>query len=234
MGNYNYVAMIATMIVYIVCGKNNIRVSNQCAEDFVASQGSQISETRLPPIPDYIGWGNGPQTLTGMVDYLGIANDWIEEQDIGISFGTKVSVECNVINMNKSKVRIKLKINTKNAHAFAFKDEYFDGDWMTPPTIFGSRAQDIVNDPTSKVGSMHRVKFRIEFSMTFKDFKKGNFPDLINFLGGVTKEQEPVEFDFRADGKDTDQNKMKIRQICTIEFDSAQCSKEIIKVTPCD
>ena len=57
--------------------------------DFLDAQG-QTSDF-VPPVPDYAGWIDSGFITFALIDYAGLANDWIETKSKGkISLGTNV------------------------------------------------------------------------------------------------------------------------------------------------
>src|SRR5262245_53833399 len=59
--------------------------------DFLSKQGTFPGSLFWPPVKNYLGWVDEQSTTFGIMDYAGLANDWLKTTSSGaIDLGTQV------------------------------------------------------------------------------------------------------------------------------------------------
>ena len=201
------------------------RESPECAAAFVDDQGS--TSQFFMPVPDYVGFANptrdppGPPTRFALIDYLGIADQWLmENTDPPRSFNTEVSISCSVKGEideqeedddspdDDDTVRIRIEIQATNAMGFAYT---FGGNPFDE-LIFGNETVNIRDNPNAAIGRL-TVHFGTEFSMLSSDFRRNKFPDLVRLYINPTEDELPYEFDFEAHGTDDNNKTLDVLQL---------------------
>lgn len=149
----------ASLVIQQPC----LRVTNRPLTDFLNAQG--MSKNHNPPqffpdVKDYVGFsdavdpGTGLPTTFALVDYAGLADKYIKAET-GRSLGTKVNglvTECRLAN---GKAKITVALFTTQALGFAQSIAALAGNnfvFLNTPTIFGAKAQDVVNGAAAAVG----------------------------------------------------------------------------------
>jgi hypothetical protein len=128
------------------------KCSKRFLSDFLSAQGS--TSTFFKPVKDYVGWTDAGFTTFGLVDYAGLANQYIKTTT-GHSLGTEVKgyvLECPLAS---GAAQITVALFTTNALGFAQSIEALaenEFDFVKTPTIFGAKAQDVVNGAKPAVG----------------------------------------------------------------------------------
>jgi hypothetical protein len=114
--------------------------------DFLTAQGTQ--STFFPPVPDYVGWADGPPVTFALVDYAGVADAYVQGQP---GFGswqpwTLVESSSSMLEclLPGGKAEIRLHLVSDNAMGFAqsiaaLTDNGFN--FLNTPTIFGEKVQ---------------------------------------------------------------------------------------------
>jgi hypothetical protein len=120
--------------------------------DFLNAQGT--STQFFPPVPDYVGWSDGAARTFALIDYAGLADEYIKGQT-RLSLGTKVTGSIKACAFVGGKAQIRVALSTTQALGFAqsikaLRKNKFD--FLNTPTIFGAKAQDVVNGATPAVG----------------------------------------------------------------------------------
>jgi hypothetical protein len=174
-------------------GKNCV---SRSLSDFLNAQGTLNDPPQFfPPVKDYVGWADGKLITFALVDYAGLANEYIDEAT-GHSLGTEVSgsvIECELAD---GTALITVTLHTTRALGFAqsIEDLANNGfDFLNTPTIFGAKAQDVVNGADAAVGP-------VTLFTTFSISEPGaDLPDLLDVLSDPTPAQyAPVNFSIKS------------------------------------
>jgi len=176
-------------------------VTKRPLSDFLNSQGTLNNPPLyFPPVKDYVGWadavapGADLPTTFALVDYAGLANQYIKAQT-GRSLGTEVRgyvLECRLAS---GKAQITVALFTTNALGFAqsvavLAENGFD--FLNTPTIFGAKAQDVVKRAKTAAGP---VTLFTTFTISNPDAKLPDFLDVA--LSNPTK-YGPAKFSFAS------------------------------------
>ena len=172
------------------------RESPECAAEFVNDQGS--TSQFFIPVGDYVGFVDPDFTQFALIDYLGIADQWLMDNTFPQrSFDTEVSVSCFVTDAidDDDTIRIRIEIETNNAMGFAIN--ITSGEY-----IFGNNATAIQEDPDAATG-LCAVDFIAEFPIIADSLRQNSFPDLVQLFAAQNvycnkDEKLPYKFDFRA------------------------------------
>lgn len=160
--------------------------------DFVDAQGS--TNLFVPPVPDYIGWIDNPPHEFALVDYAGLASEWLL-QNGGPNLGTTVSGTVAERPLSDGRTMVTVVLNTKNANSWVVP---FGADFATGPLLFGYRAQDLLADP-SLTPALSGSHFRVDLKNTAPG---AAIPDLVDafILGNAVPGQELRFLSFRSEG----------------------------------
>lgn len=209
--------------------------------DFLNAQGTLNNPPQFfPPVKDYVGWADAVDpdtqlpTTFALVDYAGLANEYIKIQT-GHSLGTKLSglvVECKLAD---GKAQIAVTLFTTRALGFAqsIADLAQNGfDFLNTPTIFGAKAQDVVNGADAAVGP---VTLLTTFSISAPDAALPDFLDVVNNPGDYA----PVKLNFTSTtfGKCSNGSKalLHVHQVASTNDQNALIfSKETVEVVDTD
>ena len=83
----------------------------------------------FPPVKDYVGWADAALTTFALVDYAGLANEYIKAQT-GHSLGTEVKgyvLECALAS---GRAQITVALFTTNALGFAQSVAVLAQQWL--------------------------------------------------------------------------------------------------------
>lgn len=160
---------------------------------FLEAQGT--SSLFFPPVRDYVGWNDGAFTTFALVDYAGLANQYLKVQK-GISLGTAVRgsvIQCALAE-GSGRAKITVALTTTRALGFAqsiqaLRKNKFD--FLNTPTIFGVKAQDVVNVADAALGSA-------TLSTTFFITQGAALPDLVDVLVNNSANYAPVTLSFTS------------------------------------
>jgi len=187
------VALAVTMFLAVGPAHATMGFVQRPISDFVGAQGS--TNIFIPPVPDFIGWGDNPFHEFASVDYAGLAADWLLDNG-GQNLGTTVAGSVVERPLADGRAMVTIVLNTTNANTWVIGN---DVDLATGPTLFGSRAQELLANPslTPALSSSH---FRVDFKNTGPG---APLPDLVNafILGNAEPGQELRFLAFRADGQ---------------------------------
>jgi hypothetical protein len=174
--------------------------------DFLKAQGTLNNPPLFfPPVPDYVGWTDKPFTTFGLIDYAGLAAEYIKDATQK-SLGTKVTCSVTEGALTDGSAKISVTVFTTNALGFAqdAKDLKANGfDFLNTPTNFGAKAQDVVNGAEPALGpATLDVSFRIPQP-------KDPLPDLVDVLVNSPCSYKPVNVQFESStyGKRPDETK---------------------------
>ena len=234
---YQKVAYLFTLAVFFfastvqaqpMVGKDCVNISERPLSDFIDAQGT--SSDFFPPVKDYSGWVDADSVFFGLVDYAGLADEYIEEET-GSSLGTKVKglvLECVLAD---GTARISVNLATSKALGFAQSiDELANNnfDFLNTPTVFGAKAQEVVADGAEPaLGPAHLTTSFII------DVPGGPLPDIATAFNDNAPDVRPYTFDFRSATvgalPDGARARLLIQQVCAADVDSDQaCSREIV------
>ena len=200
--------------------------------DFLNAQGELVQF--FPPVNDYVGWFDAPFVNFGLVDYAGLANDYITDQT-GQSLGTTSSGRILECELPDGRAKVSVVLNTKKALGFAqsiaeiidcvdFAD--FDPSFLCADTIFGATAQDVVAGAEPAVGP---ASLRTSFVISAPGEPLPDFVDVVNDPATY----KPVTLSFRSTtvGKRPDGTRARliVQQVAATDADgNLVFSREIV------
>lgn len=139
-----------------IAANSNGATTQRSLGEFLAAQGMSCvidPSTCFPiltPLPEILVWGDPGFTITGFIDYAGVAETWLRAHSGGtISLGTEVTGTVTERTLKDGRAEIHVVLHAKNALAFAGNGEYMAGD----PVIFGATAQQVLAGATPTLGS---------------------------------------------------------------------------------
>ena len=173
---------------------NCISVTSRPLSHFLNTQGTLNNPPQFfPVVKDYAGWAGGDGVNFALVDYAGLANKYIKANSEH-SIGTKVNgfvLECALPN---GKAQITVQLLTKKALGFAQSIEDLannEFNFLNTPTIFGAKAQDVVNGEKPATGLA-------SLSTTFSIAAPGaDLPDFIDVVFNPAS-YAPVKMNFKS------------------------------------
>jgi hypothetical protein len=193
------IALVALLaVLFPMLGEADPLVGTHCTtrplSDFLNAQGTLNNPPQFfPPVKDYVGWADGPLITFALVDYAGLANEYIKAQT-GHSLGTKASglvVECKLADHT---AQITVALSTTRALGFAQSIQDLinnNFDFLNTPTIFGAKAQDVVDGADAAVGP---VTLLTTFSISAPGAPLPDFLDVVNNTGNYA----PVKLNFTS------------------------------------
>jgi hypothetical protein len=154
-------------------GQNCVDVNTRSLDEFLDAQGSTIQF--FPPVPDYLGWGGGDPVTFGLIDYAGLAADYLLEQ--GVNLGTEVRGVITECVLTDGSAQLTVALVTDNAMGFAQDVDALIAngfDFANTDTILGNKAVDIAAGEPAAVGSA-------EVYLSFRMSAPGDpLPDVLN------------------------------------------------------
>ena len=193
--------------------------------DLLDAQGT--TKLFFPLVQDMLAWTDLDFVNFALVDYAGLANDYLEGE-----VGTKVNGRVLECIDNDGTVTIKVVLSTQKALGFAQSVEaLIDSgfDFLNTPTIFGAKAQDVDlgAEPAIAPASL-RATFTIENP-------RDPIPDLRIMYQEELAAHLPATIDFRSTtvGALPDGTKaiMKIQQVgATNEVGDLVFTREIVDI----
>ncbi len=219
----------------LLAGKGCLRISTRPLSDFLVAQGTLNNPPQFyEPVKDYVGWADGSFVTFALVDYAGLANEYIKSQT-GRSLGTKVSgvvLECKRAD---GKAQIAIALFTTRALGFAqsiadLQENDFDG--IVTPTIFGAKTVEVVSGAQAAVGP---VVLLTTFSIAAPGAKLPDFLDVVN----DTPTYAPIKLSFTSTtfGKCANgtRARLDVHQVAaTNDEGDLVFSKEIVELTDND
>lgn len=177
-------------------GEAGPMVGKKCVQrplsDFLEAQGT--TDIFFNPVKDMLGWTDNPFVNFGLVDYAGLANDYILEET-GASLGTGTSGRVLECVRDDGKVMISVVLNTRKALGFAQSAEELEKygyDFLKTPTIFGAKAQDVVDGAEPALGPAHlRTTFVIPS-------RGADIPDIRIAFQENDPDVRPFTYDFKS------------------------------------
>lgn len=173
---------------------NCLHVSTRPLSDFLDAQGT--TSLFFPPVQDMLAWTDGPPEVInfGLVDYAGLANAYIEATT-GASLGTRVNGKVLECARADGTALISVVLSTQNALGFAQSVEALienNFDFLNTPTIFGAKAQEVVDGAEPALGTSH-------FRTTFVIGQPGDpLPDIRIAFQDNVPDVRPITLDFRS------------------------------------
>jgi hypothetical protein len=160
--------------------------------DFLAAQGS--TNGFIPPIPDFIGWADNPQTHFASVDYAGLANGYLIREGYP-SLGTKTSgtVTERSLNDGSGRAEVSVVLHTTKALTWVVA---LPADLATDPLDFGYRPVELLAN-----AALRPALGRSELAAVFTNTAPGDpLPDLVDafILENALPGQEWRSLKFRA------------------------------------
>ena len=198
--------------------------------DFLDAQGT--TEFFYPPVQDMLAWTDLNFVNFGLVDYAGLANDYLEGVDPALSLGTEVKGRVLECVGRDGTVTIKVVLSTENALGFAQSvEELFASnfDFLNTPTIFGVKAQDVLGGAEPALG---HVRLRATFTMP----NSGDpLPDIRIMYQEQLADHLPATIDLRSTTEGTlpdgTEATLKIQQVGeTNEGGELVFSREIVDI----
>jgi hypothetical protein len=172
-----------------------LKVTFRPLSEFLDAQGT-TSPLFFPPVQNYVGWVDGDRTTFALVDYAGLANDYLRKRHVNL--GTRVHGFVTQRELASGRAEIAVALFTTNALGFAQSyPDILSNDTQYPflntPTIFGKKAQDVANDKEAAVGQSI-------FLITFFISEPGApLPDLVDVVDvDHHPEFSPVDINFTA------------------------------------
>jgi hypothetical protein len=169
-----------------------LHVSTRPLSDFLNAQGT--TSEFFEPVKDMLGWTNSLFINFGLVDYAGLANTYIEKAT-GTSLGTKVSGRVLECARDDGTALISVVLSTQKALGFAQSiTDLFDNDldFLNTPTIFGAKAQDVVDGAEPALGP---AQFRTSFVIKYPG---APLPDIRIAFQENEPDVRPITLDFRS------------------------------------
>jgi hypothetical protein len=145
--------------------------------DFLSAQGS--TSIFIPPVPDLIAWGTTFSDLPitfGWMDWAGVADAYLEDA-VGIDLGTTTSGKVTERALKDGRAEVQVILHTRRALSWATLIDFTEphNPFLENPTIFGHRAQSLVDDP-----SLDPALGESTFEATFINTAPGaDLPDLV-------------------------------------------------------
>jgi hypothetical protein len=146
----------------------------------------------VPPVNNYVGWGDAKNGNLASVDYAGLANRWIETNSGGaVSFGTTFSGIVLERPLPDGRADVTVTLRTDNALIFVTQN-----DFATGPLVFGRRAPEVL------AGALP-VLAHSTFHIPFTNVAPGApLPDLIQLFYVPLAGQAIENYTFHAEAHD--------------------------------
>jgi hypothetical protein len=199
--------------------------------DFLAGQGT--TSMFVPPVPDYVGWVDDFFVTFALIDYAGLANEWIKSQTGGRDLRTTVygTLRERATSDGRAEVRVTMETRDALAWAFLIADADFVNDplpFLNTPLFFGARAQDVIEGAKPALA-------RVSVEATFMNSAPGApLPDLVQLLLAPEPGQVPYVLTFEAEacGRNRDGTPAVLRVVQDCRDDGAgqSCASGILEV----
>jgi hypothetical protein len=172
------------------------QVSKRPISDFISQQGTYcLSDGNggcslfVPPLPNFIGWGDPVAITIASVDYAGLANNYLLEQSGGmINLGTQTSGSIVERALPDGRADVSVVLHTTNALSWTVPSL----SDFTGPLNFGARVGDVLNGAAP---ALAHVEFRIKFTNTAP---QAPLPDLIQLFFDPKAGQGVISYAFQA------------------------------------
>ncbi len=187
------VLALCASVVAAHAQKNSTSVRFRPIEDFIMAQGTLVPLYEASDV-----WTDPDSMRAVFVDYLGLANRWIEEMSGGaLSLGTEIDGTVIERPLADGRAEVTVQLHTKNALTWA---AVLDPDAVPPDPpwgelLFGFYAQEVLDGKTPVLGDSH-------FKWVFiNDAPGAPLPDLLSqFILGPTVEPMMLSFEASASG----------------------------------
>jgi hypothetical protein len=165
---------------------------------FCVPDGSGGCFLFFPPLPNMLGWEDNDSGTCALVDYAGLANQYIKQQSGGaIDLGTTVTGTVKERALNDGRSEITVRLQFTNALAFAVAG----CDITSGPLIFGYRTQEVLAGATPSLANGSIV---FKYTTPLPGSPQGGYhpQDLIEvvFFPQVGQDLAYVNFNADADG----------------------------------
>jgi len=164
--------------------------------DFLSTQGTYCIPDGsggcllfVPPVANFIGWGDPRTGQAVSVDYAGLANEYIEAAS-GVSLGTSLSGVVTETPNKDGTADVRVELHARNALIFVIADF----DFAAGPLVLGHRAPDVASGATPGLAN---VEFHISFTNTAPG---APLPDLIQLFFFPGENQALHNYSFNATG----------------------------------
>lgn len=166
-----------------------LQVTMRSLSEFLAAQGT-TSPKFFPPVANYVGWADAAMTTFALIDYAGLADDYLQSQ-----LGTQVTGSVTETELADGRAQIAVDLFTTNALGFAQSVADLTSHkfkFKNTPTIFGNTAKDVRHGADAAVGESH-------FFITFTLPSPGApLPDLVDVLVNHPEEFGTIDVNFTA------------------------------------
>jgi hypothetical protein len=199
--------------------------------DFLAAQGT--TSNFVPPVPDYLGSGDSGPVTFALVDYAGLANEWIKSQTGGRHLRTTVygTLRERAASDGRAEVRVTMETRDALAWAFLIADADFDHDplpFLNTPLAFGARAQDVILGATPALA-------RVSVEVTFMNSGLGApMPDLVQLSLATEPGQTPYAIALKSEAcgrkRDGTPALLRVHQVCRDDGAGQTCTVEVVDI----
>lgn len=140
----------------------------------------------VPPIANFLGWGDPDSLLSSSVDYAGLADYWA-----GGAFGTTFAGQVIERPLEDGRALVLVRLRTKNALTWIVNLFDFTGD-----LLFGYRAPDVVEEGAEP--ALGSADFKVKFINTALG---ADLPDLLQLKFFPEEDQELISENFTNQAK---------------------------------
>jgi hypothetical protein len=175
------------------------KTSQRSIQDFLGAQGTFCLPDGvggcvvfLPPVDNFVGWGDPKNGNLASVDYAGLANRWIETASGGTrSLGTTFAGIVLERLLADGRVEVTVTLRTENALIFVAQT-----DFATGPLVFGHRAPEVLAGASPVLA---HTTFHISFTNTAPG---APLPDLMQLFFAPLTGQAFSNYSFHAEAHD--------------------------------
>lgn len=166
-----------------------LQVTMRPLSEFLDAQGT-TSPKFFPPVQNYVGWIDADATTFALIDYAGLANDYLRGQ-----LGTQVTGSVTETELPDARAQVAVNLSTTNALGFAQSVADLTSHkfkFKNTPTIFGNKAKDVRHGAEAAVGQS-------SFFVTFTISSAGApLPDLVDVLVNHPEDFGTIDVNFNA------------------------------------
>ena len=174
--------LLFVMVFLVGAGNPAGQAVQRPIEEFVNAQGTYCiddgqggCEVFVPPIENFVFFTDPMRGSAAVIDYAGLANDWILEESGGeVSLGTETAGTVIEQPLADGRAEVHVVLRTKNALTWVVEDPEFE---PTGPLVFGHRAPEVLNE--GKEPGLCNSVFEVKFIHTNPG---GDLPDMIQIL----------------------------------------------------
>jgi hypothetical protein len=169
--------------------------------DFLDTQGT--TSFFFPPVPDYNGWTDAAFETFCLIDYAGLANDYIKDNS-DQNLRTRINGSILEKGLSKGGAGIRIELHTNHAMGFAQNiADILQLGFSGAPTIFGNKTLDIIAGKPAAIGS---ASLRVELRLPSAGDPLPNLIDLLDSPAAY----EPVYVMFRSTTTDGANGVLKV------------------------